>query len=150
MSTQLVTPELVEVDLVASDKNEVIRALAAKLAAAGRVSDADQYVVDVLARESQSTTGMPGGIGIPHAKSSAVLEPSLAVASVPGGVDFGAPDAPATLVFLIAAPDGDGTEHLKILASLARKLIHADFKQSLRDAKSPEEISLIINEAVSL
>lgn len=150
MSTPLITPELVEIDLAAPTKDVVIQALAAKLAAAGRVSDEAQFVADVKAREAQSATGMPGGIGIPHAKSSAVTVPSLAVATVPGGVDFGAPDAPANLVFLIAAPEGEGSEHLKILAALARKLIHADFKQALRAAKSPEEVTTIITEAVAL
>jgi hypothetical protein len=41
--------------------------------------------------------------------------PSLAVGRVPAGVDFGAPDGPATLVFLIAAPAGGDADHLTIL-----------------------------------
>lgn len=93
---------------------------------------------------------MPGGIGLPHAKSEAVVTPSLAVAKVPAGVDFGAPDGPATLVFLIAAPAAGEGDHLKILAALARKLVHADFKESLRAAPDGDAVAAIVNEAVSL
>ncbi|WP_437126621.1 PTS sugar transporter subunit IIA [Paraconexibacter antarcticus] len=91
-----------------------------RLVAAGRVTDLDGFLADVAARESQMPTGLVGGIGIPHARSAFVKEPSLAFGRCAGGVDFGAEDGPATLVFLIAAPDGEGAEHMKILASHPR------------------------------
>lgn len=149
MSTPLITPELVAIDLAATDKSDVIDALATLLFRAGRVTDEAQFASDVRAREATTATGMPGGIGLPHAKSEAVTEPSLAVAKVPGGVDFGAPDGPATLVFLIAAPAHGASEHLKILAKLARNLVHEDFKQSLRTAADAETVAEIVNKAVS-
>lgn len=94
MTNQLITADLVAINLDAASKDAVIEALAAKLAAAGRVTDAAAYVADVQAREAQTATGMPGNIGLPHAKSEAVTVPSLAVATVPGGVDFAGPTAP--------------------------------------------------------
>jgi PTS system fructose-specific IIA component len=60
------------------------------------------------------------------------------------GVDFGAHDGPAHLIFLIGAPDGSDDAHLHILAALARKLVHEDFRQSLRDATDAHEIAAII------
>ncbi len=149
MSVPLITADLVAVDLAANTKDDVITALADLLAKAGRVSDAAQFIADVRTREATTATGMPGGIGLPHAKSEAVIEPSLAVAKVPNGVDFGAPDGPATLVFLIAAPAGGASEHLKILAKLARNLVHEDFKNSLRNATDAASVADIVNEAVS-
>ncbi|HCX85607.1 MAG TPA: PTS fructose transporter subunit IIA [Micrococcales bacterium] len=149
MATPLITADLVAVDLDATDKEAVVAVLADKLAAAGRVSDAAAFAADVKAREAQTATGMPGKIGLPHAKSAAVLAPSLAVATVPNGVDFGGPDGVATLVFLIAAPAEGANEHLQILAKLARKLVNPTFTGSLRDAGDAQSVSDIVNEAVA-
>ncbi|MBN8882822.1 MAG: PTS sugar transporter subunit IIA [Salana multivorans] len=149
MSDTLITADLVAVGLDAVDKDAVIEALAGKLAAAGRVTDAAAFVADVTAREAQTATGMPGNIGLPHAKSAAVTVPSLAVATVPGGVDFAGPDGPATLVFLIAAPAEGANEHLQILAKLARKLVNPAFTGSIRDAADADAVAAIVTEAVS-
>ena len=73
-----------------------------------------------MAREGQSATGLPGGIAIPHCRSPYVDSPSIGFARLDPAVDFGAPDGPADLVFLIAAPDSGGAEHMKLLSSLAR------------------------------
>ena len=71
MSQALITPELVALDLVASDRDQATRALIDLLVAAGRVTDADGFHADVRAREAQMATGMPGGIGSPHARTRA-------------------------------------------------------------------------------
>lgn len=148
MSTPLITPELVAVDLVATDRDDATRQLIDLLFRAGRVTDADGFHADVRAREAQMATGMPGGIGLPHARSSFVTAPSLAVGKVAAGVDFGAPDGPATLVFLIAAPtEGDG-DHLKILAALARRLVHESFRTSLKEATDPTTVADIVTREV--
>ncbi|MBO9554225.1 PTS sugar transporter subunit IIA [Cellulomonas sp.] len=148
MSTPLITPDLVAVDVVAADRDAATRQLIDLLAAAGRVTDADGFHADVRAREAQMATGMPGGIGLPHARSAHVTAPSLAVGKVPAGVDFGAPDGPATLVFLIAAPDSGDAAHLQILAALARRLVHESFRQSLKDATDPATVAEIITREV--
>jgi PTS system fructose-specific IIA component len=148
MSTPLITPELVALDVVAHDRDDVTRRLVELLAAAGRVTDADGFLADVRAREAQMATGMPGGVGIPHARSEHVTAPTLAVGVVPAGVDFGAPDGPATLVFLIAAPASGDSDHLKILASLARRLVHAEFRDSIRSATDPETVAGIVTREV--
>ena len=141
MSTPLITPDLVAVDLVATDRDDATRQLIDLLYAAGRVTDADGFHADVRAREAQMATGMPGGIGLPHARSEYVTAPSLAVGKVPAGVDFGAPDGPATLVFLIAAPAGGGSEHLTILAALARRLVRPAFRQTIIDAPDAASVA---------
>lgn len=146
--TDLITPELVALDVAATDRAEVTRTLVGLLAAAGRVTDADGFLADVQAREAQMATGMPGQVGLPHARSEHVTVPSLAVGLVPGGADWGGPDGDATLVFLIAAPAGGDADHLKILAALARKLIHADFRDSIRQAADTATVAQIVNREV--
>lgn len=144
----LITAQQVILELPAGDRAQATRALAETLASAGRVSDIDQFLADVTKREQIMATGLPGGIGIPHCRSAAVVEPSLAFGRSGAGIDWGAEDGPATLVFLIAAPEGGGEDHLAILAKLARKLMREDFKTSLREAASAEEVVAIIDEQV--
>ena len=150
MTTPLITADLVAVDVVATDRDEVTRRLIDLLVAAGRVTDADGFHADVRAREAQMATGMPGGIGLPHARSAFVTVPSLAVAKVPAGVDFGAPDGPATLVFLIAAHAAGDSDHLKILAALARRLVHESFRTALLQATDAGTVADIITREVVL
>jgi PTS system fructose-specific IIA component len=147
--TALISNELVLLDLDADDRSEVTQALAERLAAAGRVTDLEGFLADVRAREEQMPTGLPGGIGIPHARSAHVTVPTLGFARVPKGVDWGAEDGPATLVFLIAAPEGGGSEHLTILAALARRLIHQSFRDSLLSAPDADAVVEIISREVA-
>ncbi|WP_426592977.1 PTS sugar transporter subunit IIA [Cellulomonas sp. McL0617] len=148
MSTPLITPDLVAVDLVATDRDDATRQLIDLLLAAGRVTDADGFHADVRAREAQMATGMPGGIGLPHARSGYVTAPSLAVGKVAAGVDFGAPDGPATLIFLIAAPAEGDSDHLQILAALARRLVHESFRTSLKEAGDAATVADIVTREV--
>ena len=144
-----ITQKLVSLDeSLGADKEAVIRALAARVAAEGRATDADALAADALAREAKDETGLPGGIAIPHAKSPAVTQASLAFARLKPGVDFGAPDGPADLVFLIAAPDGAAEEHLAVLSKLARSLMQDDFTDGLRAAKTTDEVVAIVRGAI--
>ncbi|WP_229052263.1 fructose-specific PTS transporter subunit EIIC [Aeromicrobium sp. Leaf350] len=148
--SSLITADLVSLDAdLGAQAADVIARLAATVAAAGRATDADQLATDALAREAQSATGLPGGLAIPHCRSAAVTEPTLAFARLARKADFGAPDGPADLVFMIAAPDGAGTEHLKLLSSLARALVRQDFTDALRSAKTPAEVVSLVDSVVA-
>ncbi|MGA7147322.1 MAG: fructose-specific PTS transporter subunit EIIC [Microbacterium sp.] len=147
--SQTITPDLVSLDVgLGADKAAVIRALAARVVAQGRATDAERLFADAWAREEKDETGLPGGIAIPHAKSAAVTEPSLAFARLSPGVDFGAPDGPADLVFLIAAPEGAAEAHLAVLSQLARSLMQDDFTRGLRAATTGDEAVSIVRTAI--
>jgi fructose-specific phosphotransferase system IIA component len=118
------------------------------LADEGRVTDLDGFLADVRKREEQMPTGLPGGIGIPHARSAYVTEPSLAFGRSPEGIDWGAEDGPATLIFLIAAPEGGGDDHLKILAALARRLMRTEFRESLLNAPDATTVVDVVTREV--
>ncbi|AAT88604.1 PTS lactose transporter subunit IIC [Leifsonia xyli subsp. xyli] len=148
MSSKTIAPELVVLDIGAADKSAVIRVLAECLAAGGRATDADVLYADVWAREQKDDTGVSGGIAIPHAKSATIAVPSIAFARLTPGADFGAPDGPADLVFLIAAPEGAEEMHLVVLSKLARSLLLDEFTARLRAAKTPEEIVALVNGAI--
>ncbi len=150
MADSIITPELIALDAdLGADKSAVITALAGTLAAAGRASDAATVAEAALTRESQSATGLPGGIAIPHCRSAAVTTASLAFARLAPTVDFGAPDGPADLVFLIAAPEGAGAEHMKLLSSLARALVRPAFVTDLRAAATPADVVALVDSVIN-
>jgi PTS system fructose-specific IIC component len=130
--SDMITADLVDLDLSADTKEAAARALAERMVALGRVTDLDGFLADVAAREAQMPTGLDGGIGIPHCRSEHVTEPTLAFGRSATGIDFGAPDGPADLIFLIAAPAGADDAHLTILSSLARQLMNSEFTDALR------------------
>jgi PTS system fructose-specific IIC component len=144
------TRDLVLLDVDAgADKEAVIGRLAQALADGGRSGDRDGLRDAAMAREAQSATGLPGGIAIPHCRSPYVDVASIGFARLSPKVDFGAPDGPADLVFLIAAPDSGGAEHMKLLSSLARALVRPDFVQSLRDAATADEVVDLVDGVVN-
>jgi len=146
----LITPELVALDKnLGTAPSSVIRHLAELVVGAGRATEIESLYADALAREAKTATGIPGGLAIPHCRSTAVTEPTLALARLTSPVDFGAADGPADLVFLIAAPEGADQEHLKILAKLARSLMKAPFTAALRAAKTPAEIVELVTSVVA-
>ncbi|MFD9212721.1 fructose-specific PTS transporter subunit EIIC [Streptomyces sp. NPDC059544] len=142
--SDMITADLVDLDLAAATKEEAARSLARRMVALGRVTDLDGFLADVAAREAQMPTGLDGGIGIPHCRSAHVTEPTLAFGRAPGGIDFGAPDGPADLVFLIAAPSGADDAHLTILSSLARRLMDTGFTTALRGTASAATAAALV------
>ncbi|MFF8674436.1 fructose-specific PTS transporter subunit EIIC [Streptomyces sp. NPDC015242] len=142
--SDMITAELVDLDLSADTKEAAARALAERMVALGRVTDLDGFLADVAAREAQMPTGLDGGIGIPHCRSAHVTEPTLAFGRSAAGVDFGAADGPADLIFLIAAPAGADDAHLTILSSLARQLMNSEFTDALRAVGDPAAAAALI------
>lgn len=146
----IITSDLVALDVDAGpDKQHVIELLAGRMAAAGRTTNRDGLIEAALARESQSATGLPGGIAIPHCRSPHVDEPTIGFARLAPPVPFGAPDGPADLAFLIAAPESGGAEHMKLLSSLARALVRKDFVEQLRAAGTDAEVVALVEGVVS-
>ncbi|GAA1390940.1 fructose-specific PTS transporter subunit EIIC [Luteococcus peritonei] len=147
------TPSLIEPGLVALDvdlgqtKEEVIRGLAGIVASTGR-AEAEGLAADALVREGKSPTGMPGGFAIPHCRSAAVNTPSLGFARLTTPVDFGAKDGRADLVFLIAAAESGGADHMKLLTKLARALVKKDFLIALREARTADEVVSLVRDVV--
>ncbi|MFC8622829.1 PTS fructose transporter subunit IIABC [Streptomyces anulatus] len=142
--SELITAELVDLDLSATTKDAAARSLAERMVAAHRVTDLDGFLADVAAREAQMPTGLDGGIGIPHCRSEHVNAPTLAFGRSGAGIDFGAADGPADLIFLIAAPAGADDDHLAILSGLARRLMDPEFTAALRAGTDPQAVAALI------
>lgn len=130
--TGLLKKEGVKLGVVAASQDEAIDVLVDLQCGIGAVADRDRYKQAVLAREAEFSTAVGEGVAIPHAKTDAVSEPGLVAITVPGGVDWKAPDGkPSDLIFLIAAPDTQANVHLEVLAKLSALLMHPEFSAAM-------------------
>lgn len=130
--------ELVDLRLDADDKVTAITKLAELVVAAGRGTDVETIVADVLARDEMGTPQVEG-VAIPHARSAGVSVSSVAVGRV-GGITFDPDEDPADTIFMILVPDSAADEHIVILQGLARKLMDPEFTAFLRKAGTAEEL----------
>ena len=146
--TGLLKAEGVRLGVSAMTQAEAIDALVDLQVGIGAVADRARYRDAVLAREAEFSTAVGEGVAIPHAKTDAVKEPGLVAITVPGGVDWKAPDGkPSDLIFLIAAPATEANVHLEVLAKLSALLMHEEFPAALRAAKTVDEFLAAIDAA---
>ena len=146
--SDLLIKDRINLDVKSTDKVNIIKELARLHEKTGVLNDYDGYVKALMAREEQSSTGIGEGIAIPHAKTEFVKEPALAMGRKPEGIDYDSLDGePATLFFMIAAPDGANNTHIETLARLSQLLLDDDFKEALENAKTADEVLEIINKA---
>lgn len=144
----LLAPESICLNGAAADKKDVLNQMVDLMAKSGKVSDKENYLAAVFAREEEGTTGVGDGIAIPHGRCTGVNKPGLAAMVLPHGVEYEAlDDEPVNLIFLIAAPEGAGNVHITILSKLSMMLMDDTFTESLRKAKSVEEFLNIIDAA---
>ncbi|AIQ62830.1 PTS fructose transporter subunit IIC [Paenibacillus stellifer] len=144
--TDLMIKQTMIMDLQATTKEAAIDELIASLDQNGRINDRVLFKEMILKREAESSTGIGGGIAMPHAKTKAVNEATVVFAKSAAGVDFETLDGePAYLFFMIAAPEGAGNTHLRTLAALSRMLIDPDFIEQLKNTRTPDEVAALFD-----
>ncbi|MBQ1482789.1 MAG: PTS sugar transporter subunit IIA [Erysipelotrichaceae bacterium] len=148
--TDLLAKESIGLSVKVKDKNETLSRMADLMDRSGKLSDKKLYLEAVEAREAEGTTGVGGGIAIPHGRCSGVKEAGLAAMTIDGGVDYESLDGnPVDLAFMIAAPESSGNVHLEILSKLAMMLMDEKFVTDLKAAKDAEEFLAVIDKAES-
>lgn len=139
--TDLLTKDTIILNLEARSKESVIDELIEQLNGAGKLNNKEEYKKAILARESQSTTGIGEGIAIPHAKTNAVSQPAIAFGRSQEGIDYESLDGQnAHLFFMIAAYEGANNDHLATLSRLSSFLMDTEFRKKLENAATKEEI----------
>lgn len=139
--SELIDLPLIQLELKAKTKNQVITELSNMLKVENRISDLKLFMEDVYERESLGSTGIGFKIAIPHTKSKYVTKPSLVFGKTDDGIEFESLDnEPAKLFFMIAMPESGSNSHLQVLALLSRNLIHEEFRDQLFEAKTPQEV----------
>lgn len=137
--------DIMILDFNADSKDEALHLLVDQLIVAGVLKPENhaEFVYVLKTREAQGSTAVGDKIAIPHGMSETISEPVVVFARSKKGVDFESLDGqPSHYFFLIATPQGEGQEHLKILSSLAGQLMNASVIDQLEVANSAEEIVL--------
>ncbi len=148
--SDLLKKEIMIMELKASTKADAINEMIAKLKEKGMINDEDAFRSEILKREALTSTGLGGGIAMPHAKTGAVNTPCVLFAKSSVGVDYEAlDDEPVYLFFMIAASEGAHNEHIETLAALSRLLIRPEFGEALKKTASPDEVIALIEAAES-
>ena len=146
--TDLLNENAIQLNGVASSKEEVISKMVDLMMNNGNITDKENYKYVVMKREEEGTTGIGEGIAIPHGKADSVSRPGLAAMVVPDGVEFNSLDGkPVKLLFLIAAPNTKDNIHLDVLSRLSTLLMDTEFRKALLNAKTPKEFLTCIDRA---
>ena len=145
---QVLKKENIIAGLSAQTKNEALEKLVQLLYEGGYLEDRDAFLADVLHREEISTTGIGNGIAIPHGKSSAVKETTVAVGRLTSSLEWeSVDDKPVELIVLLAVNDADKTGvHVKLLSEMARKLASEQNCKKLLEAEDAQGIIDVFSE----
>jgi PTS system nitrogen regulatory IIA component len=144
----LAGPDAVLACVKASGKKALLAELAAK--AAARYGLDERRLFDrLLERERLGSTGIGGGIAIPHGRMANLTKPVGLFARLGHPVDFDSIDErPVDTVFLLLAPEGAGADHLKALARVSRLLRDRSLVEKLRATDKADALFALLVEAL--
>lgn len=146
----LMVNDLIIFDELIRSKKELFEKLGQLLEEEQRVSKAKKVIKDLYRREEETSTGIEDGFGIPHAKSKAVLQPTICFAHTGKITDYvGLDGRNIEWVFAILVPQKTADIHLEILSKLSRKLMNESFRTQLKNAGSPMEVLEIMSKEES-
>jgi nitrogen PTS system EIIA component len=141
-------PDVVLASVKASGKKALLAELAARAAAMLKL-DERRLFDRLLERERLGSTGIGGGIAIPHARMSTISQPRGLFARLAQPIDFDAIDErPVDIVFLLIAPEGAGADHLKALARVSRLLRDRSLVEKLRATEKAEALYALLVESL--
>lgn len=145
--SQHLRPGRIQVDMRCTKKDEAIRELIDLLTAAGDLKDPEQAYQDVLSRETYLSTGMEHGLAVPHAKTDAVDEMTVAFGLHKAGLDFNALDGqPTHFIFLVVSPRATSGPHIQVLARISRVIKSESVRERLMQANTEQEILHILTQ----
>lgn len=136
--------KIIDLSMVAEDKESAIRYLSELLYKAGYINDIDGYIRDVFVRESEGITGIGNHVAIPHGKSDFVEKVGIAIGKTKNQIPWESYDEqPVNYIFLFAVPsDSDNAKiHLRLLSELAGKLGNDQVMERLKNCSSFSELA---------
>ncbi|MCA1792566.1 MAG: PTS sugar transporter subunit IIA [Desulfotignum sp.] len=144
--SNILRKESIVPDLVSTTKHGIIQELSRALATAANAPAQDIAAV-LMEREALGSTGIGGGIAIPHGKLTAVTDVILGFGRSLAGVEYDSLDSrPVHIFFLLLTPENSSGSHLKVLAQISKLLKMEHFKQGLKTADTLDDIYDIILE----
>jgi PTS system nitrogen regulatory IIA component len=141
-------PEAVLASVKATGKKALLAELASRAAALFSM-DERRLFDRLLERERLGSTGIGGGIAIPHGRMASLAKPCGVFARLAHPVDFDSiDDRPVDIVFLLTAPEGAGADHLKALARVSRLLRDRGLVEKLRATDSRDALYALLVESI--
>ncbi|QRG78098.1 fructose-specific PTS transporter subunit EIIC [Citrobacter sp. R56] len=123
----LIHPALICLDLKSSQKEAALTELADLLFRENKIRHTGEFIQEIWAREETGNTGFEGGVALPHARSSCVLSPAVAIGISRQGIDYGAEDGkPTHLILMIASAEQASEAHIEVLAQISSRLVEDD------------------------
>ncbi len=145
--SDLLKVENITLSLESSSKQAIIEELLDLAMNSGNINSKQGALEGILKREELMSTGLEKGIAVPHAKTAAVDEMTIALGINKEGVDFDSADGqPSRLFFLLLAPEAAAGPNVKALGQIARLTSKSSFCEDLMDAASPAEVLNIIRQ----
>jgi fructose-specific phosphotransferase system IIA component len=146
--SDLLSSSLVKVPLEASTKDEILAELVQVLADERCIRDADEVLRVIREREAVLSTGIGNGVAIPHGKSMASPQLSIAAGVAREPVEYDALDGePVRLVFLLVGPEAAAGAHIKALSRISRLVRQPDLRARLLESASSEAFVEALREA---
>ena len=147
----LTEPDLVELDADCGTKEEAIKAAVDLLYAAGRTDRPREIEDAVWRREETYSTGFGFGFAIPHCQTDAATASSMAIVKLRAGVDWKAIDGQRvrTVILLVVREAEPAATHMRVLASLARRLMHEEFRESVERERDPAALCRLLEQELS-
>jgi PTS system nitrogen regulatory IIA component len=142
-----VLPDHIILNLKGKTKEIIINELLDMLAAQGKLLDRDTALKDLLDREQTMSTAIPNGIAIPHAKTNAVKELTIAIGIKRSGLDFDSPlDDKARIIILALAPPDKSKPLYEFLIAITATLNDDTLRSKILTAKTPEKITKLLRQ----
>ncbi|MBS4062482.1 MAG: fructose PTS transporter subunit IIA [Bacteroidetes bacterium] len=136
----IITENLIALDIALPDKAAVINEIANLLMANSRLMHRELYIKDVYEREEIVPTGIGDLIAIPHARSAGVFKSSLVYLRLNSAIQWSGEEE-ARFIFGIAVPEENTDNlHLKILSAVAKKLLDDKIKKVIMESTSKQQI----------
>ena len=140
MRNPIISPSLIRLDLTLNDKNDVIEAIAQSAFDNGYLSDLNDFVRAVKAREKNASTAVGYHVAMPHGKSDTVLHPFIAFARMAVPFLWDGKEE-VTLIFMIGVPETENRLHLKFISQLSKALLDDDYRNSLLKLNDITEVA---------
>lgn len=145
--TEILNQDCCIFDMKAVTKDDAIQELAQRLGNAGKLYSLENYIAAVWKREEEFSTGVGEGLAIPHGKDDSVVVPALAYGFSKSGIEYGSFDEqPVHFVFMVAVPMKSDDLHLRLLAVIARKLVHESTREKLKSAEDYEQLMSVFSD----
>ncbi len=148
--TDLLSPDRIKIPLLSRDKSGVIAELSGFLAEVCGVTDEVREEIHqaVLAREAVFSTGIGGGLAIPHGRSDSIPQLTLVAGRAAQPIDFDALDGePVQIVLLLVGPEAESDQHIVALSRIGRLLRSEAVRKELIAAESSEAFYEVLKKA---